>query len=138
MCVWPVCPGTIRSAASGHCRMPLRVTGSSCLSGRQRSNRAPIVLIQYPFTEPLKVTWHDHGFVRLAAEGRELQHRAGTSPGAAGAPIFDGGLKLIGMHNGNLGGWRNVGLKRGTLIAPILEWLRNRGTLGVATGETAL
>ena len=99
---------------------------------------APIVLIQYPFTEPLKVTLHDRGVVRLAAEGRELLHRAGTSPGAPGAPIFDAGLQLIAIHNGRLGGWHNVGLKRATRIVPILEWLRGRGTLGIATGATAL
>jgi hypothetical protein len=99
---------------------------------------APIVLIQYPQSEPLKVTLHDRGVERLAAGGRELRYRAGTSPGAAGAPIFDAGLQLIGMHNGSVGGWRNIGLKKGTPITPIIEWLRSRGTLGVATGATAL
>jgi V8-like Glu-specific endopeptidase len=76
------------------------------------------------------MTLQENGVQRIANDGRELFYRASTPLGAAGAPIFNRRMDLIGIHMGNASGWLNIGVKRAISTQALFEWVRTRPRLG--------
>jgi hypothetical protein len=90
----------------------------------------PILLVHYPADDRLSMTLQENGVQRIANDGRELFYRASTPLGAAGAPIFNRRMDLIGIHMGNAAGWLNIGVKRAISTQALFEWVRTRPRLG--------
>ncbi len=61
---------------------------------------SPLLILHHPGREPLKLSIETRSIIGLNANETRLRHRTNTDGGSSGAPCFDAGWNLIGVHQG--------------------------------------
>ena len=59
----------------------------------------PILILQHPNTEPLKLAVDTAGVLKLYENGTRIRYATNTEPGSSGSPCFDIDWKLIALHH---------------------------------------
>lgn len=60
---------------------------------------APIIIVQHPQGEPMKMALDDNALIGPVHKGLRLRYRTNTQPGSSGSPVFDWDLNLVGLHH---------------------------------------
>ena len=68
-----------------------------CVSPATVAAKQPIVIVQHPNGQPLKLAIDSEGVIEVT-ENR-LRYRTNTEPGSSGSPVFDGRLQLVALHH---------------------------------------
>ena len=59
----------------------------------------PIMILQHPNAEPLKLAVDTAGVLKLSDNGTRVRYATNTDPGSSGSPCFDIDWKLIALHH---------------------------------------
>jgi hypothetical protein len=59
----------------------------------------PILILQHPNTEPLKLAVDTAGVLKLFANGTRVRYATNTEPGSSGSPCFNIDWKLVALHH---------------------------------------
>jgi hypothetical protein len=59
----------------------------------------PILILQHPNEQPLKLAVDTEGVFSVSANGTRLRYKTNTEPGSSGSPCFDMDWKLIALHH---------------------------------------
>jgi hypothetical protein len=90
----------------------------------------PILILQHPNTEPLKLAVDTAGVLELLANGTRIRYATNTEPGSSGSPCFNIDWKLIALHHYGDPLHDKAQYNQGIPIHLIRERLKRKGAEG--------
>jgi hypothetical protein len=87
----------------------------------------PILILQHPNTEPLKLAVDTAGVLKLYDNGTRIRYATNTEPGSSGSPCFNIDWKLIALHHYGDPQHDQAQYNQGVPINMIRDRLRRKG-----------
>lgn len=94
----------------------------------------PVLILQYPAHEPLKLAVDTAAVLRLYENGTRVRYTTNTDPGSSGSPCFDIDWKLIALHHYGDRLHDKAQYNQGIPIKMIRERLKRSGNEGALGG----
>jgi len=112
------------SAAAGEEQVGGAARGYLRLDPPPFTKNDPILILQHPDTEPMKLTFGS--VLNPAITPSEVAYNANTKPGSSGSPCLTVGLDVIALHH-----WGASGDNRGIRIDAIRTYLQSESALSL-------
>jgi hypothetical protein len=88
---------------------------------------APILIVQHPKGEPMKLALDTQAVIGLNANGTRVRYRTNTDPGSSGSPVFTMDWDLVALHHLGDPDWHNPGFNQGVPIELIRQRIEQKG-----------
>jgi hypothetical protein len=99
--------------------------------------RMPILILQHPKTESLKLALDTEGVTQLNANSTRVRYATNTEPGSSGSPCFDLNWGLVALHHyGDPAEHHPPGWNQGVPIGMIRERLKRAGQASALGGDS--
>lgn len=96
----------------------------------------PILILQHPNTEPLKLAVDTAGVLSQSANGSRIRYTTNTESGSSGSPCFNLDWELIALHHYGDPLHDKAQYNQGIPISTIRERLKRAGVEGALGGST--
>jgi V8-like Glu-specific endopeptidase len=88
----------------------------------------PIIIVQHPQAEPLKIAWESNAVDALAPDRSRVTYRTNTAPGSSGSPCFTQNLDPVALHHSGDPNYPPVPVvNEGIPLSSIRKLLKQRG-----------
>jgi V8-like Glu-specific endopeptidase len=115
----------IEGAARGWISLPKQ--------GQPLAADAPILIVQHPKGEPMKLALDTQAVIGVNANGTRVRYRTNTEAGSSGSPVFTMEWDLVALHHLGDPDWHNPAFNQGVPIELIRQRIEQDG-FGAALG----
>jgi V8-like Glu-specific endopeptidase len=100
------------------------------------TEKMPILILQYPKTQPLKLALDTEGVLRLNSNGTRVRYATNTEGGSSGSPCFNINWTLVALHHYGDPSYGQPKYNQGIPVNMIRDRLKRFGKDGALGGNS--